>query len=106
MSSTAVAYILDKAFDDSGNCRPYLEFSQFIKQLTSDNASHAHIVKIFRKDGARGFFVFYQRDDHLNYLFKSEVTKILNDKKYEAYLSTKTALKRNIFLVDVSEEIT
>ena len=105
MSSTAVAYILDKTFNENGNCRPYREFSQFIKTLTSEHAPHAYIDKIYRKDGTRGFLLFYQRDDHLNYLFKPEVSASLNDNNYEAFLSTRTAQKRNIFLVDIPEEV-
>ena len=106
MSSIAVAYILDKAFSANGGLRPYRELSSFFKSLTSEHAPNAHIENIYRKNGARGFLVFYQRNDHLNYLFKPEVTAILTANNYEAQLSGKTALKRNIFLVDIPDEIT
>ena len=106
MSSTAVAYILDKNVTENVNLRSYHEFSPFFKTLTSDHAPNSHIEKILRKDGARGFLVFYQRGDHLNYLFTPEITEILTANNYEARLSSKTSQMRNIFLVDVAREIT
>ena len=106
MSSTAVVYIQDKAINESVKLRPYHEFSPFFRSLTSNHSPHAHIEKIHRRDGSRGFLVFYQRGDHLNYLFKPEVTEILNANNYEAQLSDRTGQDRNIFLVDVPTEIT
>ena len=96
----ATVYVHYVNSSENGETRSLNEFNNDFRSITPSNV---HIKNINQR--GQGFFVDYLSDESANYIFKPEVENYLASKNLSASLVFDLAHLREIFMVNVPDEI-
>ena len=94
------AFVRDQNATSENERRSAHEFSSEIRAITQTNIEIKNINPV-----GLGFFVEYENDESVNFIFKPEVIRNLDSKKLSASLAKSLAYKREIFALDIPSTI-